>query len=355
MMDIQELKRHLDIIALAETYCGGLVKHGNCYWAKINPLRQEKTSSLYFYPESQSFHDFGSNEHGDAIDFYCQATGLSLPDALKQLGAKGKFETMPAFSSRRAEPEPKRQAKTDFSSILSSFEELTLRSQGHREEALAIAPAWLFKEAESSSIELLKDWTRYDQKNNTLVVIIKNKEGEVVGMKRRRYHIHGELKKWVAIKGSEVNHCQSRVRTASGLVFIVEGIKDGLNALLLGWDFIALPSAGCQKFTQQELNLLMNRNVVLIADVDQPGISCMQALAKQIDGYVESYFILDLRQFLSFVEASGFDPTKKIDFADAVRLHADSGGKPLFCSYGDCFKAQLIYYVHIIQQTKEEA
>jgi hypothetical protein len=137
-------------------------------------------------------------------------------------------------------------------------------------------------------------------------------------------------------------------------VFILEGIKDGLNAILLGMNCIALPSAHYKGFTQAEIHELKGRDLVFIADTDEVGIACMRRLAAQIESACKSLFILDLRRFLNYCYSNiGFEPTQKIDFADAVMMHAKIGGKPHFTGYGKCFVTHLLHYIQYIQEGEQ--
>jgi DNA primase len=347
MMDIKQIKQSVNILDVAFPYCGGFIKSGNTYQAKINPLRQEKTSSLFFYTDTQTYHDYGTGEHGDVIDFSRKILGLPMKEVLQGLSGVGMFQ--PVVTEFRP---AMNKVPSDFSSLFSRFQELTLKEVSHRQELEALCPLWLLQEADQESVALFRQRLRYDPANNTVVFAIQNEHGQIVGAKRRRFQLGDDLKKWCAIKGSEAMHCHVRVNAGNEPIFILEGVKDGFNGLLLGLNFIALPSAHYKAFNQNELDLLSGRDLVMVADVDSVGIECMERLAEQIDSHVGSYFILDVRKFLAgfYGEVVHFDPQEKVDFADAVRLHAEIGGKPLYCSHITCFKAQLFYYINYRQQ-----
>ena len=54
---------------------------GKC---KYNPIREEKTSSLQIYDETNSFNDFGG-VGGDVIDFYAEYHKISIIEAIENL------------------------------------------------------------------------------------------------------------------------------------------------------------------------------------------------------------------------------------------------------------------------------
>ena len=59
-LTLAEIKAKIDIIQLANNYGFELIKHNNRYRAKQNLLREEKTSSLDFFEDTQKFYDRGT-------------------------------------------------------------------------------------------------------------------------------------------------------------------------------------------------------------------------------------------------------------------------------------------------------
>lgn len=55
---------------------------GGRYWCK---LRDERTASTILHPEKNTFHDFGSGQHGDAIDMVSTVLGVGKGDAIRFL------------------------------------------------------------------------------------------------------------------------------------------------------------------------------------------------------------------------------------------------------------------------------
>lgn len=58
-------------------------KKGRGYWCKMRP---EKTASVILHPENNTYHDFGTNEHGSSIDFVSSVLSLSFAESVRFLG-----------------------------------------------------------------------------------------------------------------------------------------------------------------------------------------------------------------------------------------------------------------------------
>lgn len=87
---IDEVCARTDLVALVGTRValkrsGGLLK-GCC------PFHQEKTPSFVVYPDDHSFHCFGCQAHGNAIDFVMRTEGLPFMEALQQLARQTGIE-----------------------------------------------------------------------------------------------------------------------------------------------------------------------------------------------------------------------------------------------------------------------
>jgi hypothetical protein len=59
--------------------------NGNKYSAKC-PFHEEKTPSFYLYPETNTYHCFGCQAHGDVINLIMHLYGLSFKEAIRMLG-----------------------------------------------------------------------------------------------------------------------------------------------------------------------------------------------------------------------------------------------------------------------------
>jgi hypothetical protein len=80
-IDTYYLKSHVDILEIASRYTK-LKKCGRKYMA-LCPLHNEKTPSFFIYPETQTWHCFGScNTGGDVITLVMKTENLDFKDAL---------------------------------------------------------------------------------------------------------------------------------------------------------------------------------------------------------------------------------------------------------------------------------
>jgi DNA primase len=79
---LDELKSRVDIIQVAEQHGIEVNKHGQ---AECFNGHDEKTPSLKFYDDTQSYHCFGCKTHGDVISLVQQLKGGSFQDAVNEL------------------------------------------------------------------------------------------------------------------------------------------------------------------------------------------------------------------------------------------------------------------------------
>jgi len=82
---IEDIKARLDIISLAEGYGFDFKQpSGFRYRAVTNLIRDEKTSSLDFFTDSQKYFDRGSGTGGDAIDLIKVMEGITQSEAIRR-------------------------------------------------------------------------------------------------------------------------------------------------------------------------------------------------------------------------------------------------------------------------------
>lgn len=120
-IDKEQIKANLNILDVADRYCD-IMQTGTNIKARHNPLREERTSSLFFYPETNTFHDFGNDETGDVIDFIQKAENLDFKEALGRANELLGGDAKP-YNKKHA---LKRKKKTEISQDrLIKFVELT--------------------------------------------------------------------------------------------------------------------------------------------------------------------------------------------------------------------------------------
>lgn len=306
LVSIQELKNKLDVLKVASQYCELKKINATTYKATLNPLRDEKTSSLHFYTDTQKFYDFGSCEGGDALDFISKVENISLSDVISRFS---KESYMPTPRPIKKEPLQATQAVEVSSEQLqrefNTFERINPSDIHHKEELLAINPYWLYDIAQKEDIDLFLSVTRYDRKNNTLVSgWYKNSllDFEIITYKRRRLNSG----KWINRKATHPNQTAfSRVYDESKPVYIIEGARDALTAVLLGLNFIAIPTTSYKNFDDLNAYIKPYDEVILLCE-DMQGYKAMKLLSQNIIAQKVS-----LKTFIT-------TPTDKVDLSDFV-------------------------------------
>ena len=82
---LDDIKSKIDIISLAESYGFEFEKpRGIRYRARVNLLRDEKTSSIDFFTDSQKYYDRGAGTGGDCIDLIQHMENISQAEAINK-------------------------------------------------------------------------------------------------------------------------------------------------------------------------------------------------------------------------------------------------------------------------------
>jgi DNA primase len=303
VITLQDLKASLDIIETASLYCELKKVNDTTYKAVINPLREEKTSSLHFYTNTQKFFDFGSNESGDIFDFIARVENISLSDAINRFKDEA---YMPRPRPIREKPQPVQNVEVSREQLqkeFDNFETINPADAEHKEELLSINPYWLYDEAHKDDIQLFLSCTRYDRRNKTLVAgWYENSllNFEMVTYKRRR--LNGG--KWINRKGTHPNQTAfNRIYADDKPVYIVEGARDALTSILLGLNFIAIPTTSFKNIEAIQSLLKPHDRVILICE-DLQGYKAMSNLSQNIPN----------SRLVTFVSS----PSEKIDLSDYV-------------------------------------
>ena len=82
MNRIDTIKHNYNIRDLAEQFGAKPNSAGKC---KFNPIREERTSSLQIYDDTNTFHDFGSGLSGDVISFYSEFYKIDLSETIERM------------------------------------------------------------------------------------------------------------------------------------------------------------------------------------------------------------------------------------------------------------------------------
>ena len=80
----EETKERMTIPQLAAELFPGWIPGKRCR----SPFREDKNPSFSVYGDGRCYNDFGNGDHGDVIDFYARAKGLTNAEAIRELGER---------------------------------------------------------------------------------------------------------------------------------------------------------------------------------------------------------------------------------------------------------------------------
>lgn len=290
-------------------------------------IREERTPSASIRNDGL-ITDFGDDWSGDIVALLHERRGLSLKDATiyvcDHMGINTGADSMdckPLPIKRK--PQPKSELTQErHSEIMAEMwqfdqnQELkTFKNPDYRNEALAIAPMWLWQQASKVNIALFKEFTTFDVVNKTLVLEIHDYSGKIISYKRRRY---GQGK-WITAKDTHPNsQCLVSIADSSASVYIVEGHHDYLTAILLGINVLMIPTVGYKTFTVYELSFLQDKTVVFLPDLkrgDSKGMDTMNTLAEQVIE-AKSTNVVSVKKILDLIDIPF--TRDSIDLSDVV-------------------------------------
>jgi hypothetical protein len=208
---------------------------------------------------------------------------------------------------------PKRKEKENISLVqlrneFDGFSHINMVNPRHRQEIMSMFPDYLIEQANPDDMELFLSMSRFDSRNNTFVVgCFDNKlmDFQLVSYKHKML---GGVK-WRTRGGTSPNGVALvRIYSDNDPIFVLEGHKDSLTAILLGLNFIMLPYAGYRNLEpvglQEEVR---DRSVVFLVE-DKQAFDCMNKLAKPLSETAKSIVLKQLG-----------DTGMKVDLSDYVQ------------------------------------
>ncbi len=310
---IQDLLNRVDIVDVVGKYVK--LKKGGANFMGLCPFHNEKSPSFTVSPTKQFYHCFGCGEHGTAVGFLMEYSGLSFPDAVKDL-AQSVGMTVPQDDSRmapeiRAEYQAKSLALTEVLTQAMNYYRQQLRGsqraiqylkgrglsgeiaarfglgyapdgwqnldaafEDYEEPALLESGLVIEREAEDPSANR----KRYDRFRDRIMFPIRNSKGQVIGFGGRIID-DGEPKYLnspetpVFQKGNELYglfEARQAIREA-GFAIVVEGYMDVVALAQLGVaNAVATLGTACTTTHVQKL-LRQTDRVVFSFDGDSAG------------------------------------------------------------------------------------
>lgn len=317
-MKISELKQQIDIADVVGVFTE-LIPRGNKLQARENPIREEKTSSFFVYRDTQKWFDFGSGEGGDVIDFIENIMNLDKAGAISFLQEKyhhghDEFRPLP-----QVKPRP---TKKDNNSLLAQLE---IRAQKY----LSGPPRWGYFELEIEEVEgqirieevirvapvfgklfegsiiptdrkfasyLFGKVVGYDKYYDCPVIILRDESEIVVDIVRYRPKMNGEemSMKYLYLRNGEkpdssylfpLQAQMQKIMRHEKYCFVGEGLKNAINASLMGIPFISIEGAGTIR--PGLINFLKSdrmKNIIMIGafDGDEAGERAYKRMNDQI-------------------------------------------------------------------------
>jgi len=267
-----------------------LKRSGQNFQAVHNPLREEATSSLHIYTDTQKYHDFGSGEHGDILDFIEKVENLDRKRAISFLQAKylGGVDLSSSYQppiKRKLIQQPKKdnealiaamevKAKTILSNTLPGNREkysiMDLDYMGTENRVVRVSQVfeklfegYLIPTEEKFAKYIFSHIVGYDSYYSCPAIIIRDESERVVNIVRYRPHRNGQPlmqgkkpMKYLYLKGEETpNNAylfplqaqMQKMMRSEGYCYIGEGLKNSVNASIMGIPFISIESASSIK------------------------------------------------------------------------------------------------------------
>jgi len=231
------------------------------------------SASMYIKNGKVRFHDFGTGFDGDLIDVLKEFFNLPYEEA-KQLITSylglNKFEKIDAYKKEFKPVKEETLSYRQIKAIWDKYKPLPSLSEEKAKEVISkLIPLEYFLTAKKEDKKAFLNAVKYDPFQDEPVVATFTPAGEILTIRHRRYKVRETIIKWKSLKATEANkYTQIRIKN-NDPVFIIEGTHDYTTALLLGINFIALPSKNYKTFKDEELSLLKGKyDFVILPDLD---------------------------------------------------------------------------------------
>ena len=187
-----------------------------------------------------------------------------------------------------------------------SFERIDRQKPEHLEALEELFPRYLFHECMDEDWQEFRRAARYDPKHGCLVAGCYDSlatNAPLVSYKHRKI---GTVK-WKVRAGTHPNHVlYLRILSPDRPIYGVEGHHDMLSALLLGIDFIMLPTAGYRLREAEKLKQMIEERQLVFLVEDKPAFTCMGNLAHELEDAVSSIVLRTFNDGSSKMDLSDF-------------------------------------------------
>ncbi len=279
---IENIKSHIPILDVVENYTE-LKGSASRLRAKENPVRDGGDFDVY--TDTQKYYDHGTGESGDVIDFIQIVENLDKSEALSYLSEKylNGMELQSNYMKPVRQNTPIKKdnelllakleimANTYLSASYTRYKQkwsyITLDVDGTETEVVRVAPyleklfeGYLIPTEEKFAKYLFEKVIGYCQYFNCPVIIMRDESETVVDIIKYRPERNGspllqgdKPLKYLNLKSTDTpcnKHLfplqaqMQRMMKDQGYCFVGEGLKNALNASLLGIPFISIEGVG---------------------------------------------------------------------------------------------------------------
>ena len=231
------------------------------------------SASMYIKNGKVRIHDFGAGFDGDLIDTLKEFFNLSYQEVKNLIASYlglSKFDNIDIYKKEFKPLKKDTLTYRQIESIWKKCKPLSSISEKKAKEVInKLIPVEYFITAKKKDKKAFYNAVRYDPVQNEPVVATFTPAGKILSIRHRRYKAGDRVIKWKSLKDTEANkYTQIRIKN-NDPIFIIEGTHDYTTALLLGINFIALPSKNYKIFKSEELALLKAKyDFIVIPDLD---------------------------------------------------------------------------------------
>ena len=231
------------------------------------------SASMYIKNGKVRIHDFGVGFDGDLIDVLKEFFNIPYQEAKNLIASYLGLSEVNNIDTYKKEFKPVKRENLSYrqiKAIWDKYKSLSSLSEEKAKEVInKLIPVEYFITAKKEDKKAFYNAVRYDPRQDEPVVATFTPAGEILTIRHRRYKTYDTILKWKSLGKTEANkYAQIRIKN-NAPVFIIEGTHDYVTALLLGINFIALPSKNYKTFKDEELALLKGRyDFIVIPDLD---------------------------------------------------------------------------------------
>ncbi len=188
------------------------------------------------------------------------------------------------------------------------LEQIDLTKDSHKKEMHELFPRYLLEGRDDVDWRLFLSMSRYDRRNNTLVVGCFDNQMLKFKLISYKWRYKDGIK-WKTRAGTSPNNTPLiRIYTDERAVYVIEGHRDSVTAILLGLDFIMLPYAGYRiKKNISLIKEVTDRRLIFLVE-DEAAYKCMLNVASILKNTASD---IELKNLVSH--------EGKVDLSDYVR------------------------------------